>query len=115
MMVGGGIVPETNFTRHDVHRPRPPQVAVMSTPPSWAARRMVEPGSTESTTRSGRMVRGMPMRASGYHREQSFLPGVGLEMTGTPRHAWQLLATDARDRMSDFCDSMLDYRNATRC
>src|SRR5215475_3648036 len=89
MMVGGGIVPETNFTRHDVHRPRPPHVAVMSTPPSWAARRMVEPGSTESTTRSGRMVRGMPMRASGYHRAQYSGADPGLEMArnAAPRTA----------------------------
>ena len=31
-MVGGGTVPATNFTRHDVQRPRPPQIAVMSMP-----------------------------------------------------------------------------------
>src|SRR2546428_11219995 len=30
MIVGGGIVPATNFTRQEVHRPRPPQVAVIS-------------------------------------------------------------------------------------
>ena len=32
MMVGGGGVPAMNLTRQDVQRPRPPQVAVMSTP-----------------------------------------------------------------------------------
>ena len=31
-MVGGGTAPATNFTRHDVHRPRPPHVAVTSRP-----------------------------------------------------------------------------------
>src|SRR5437867_2141725 len=67
MMVGGGMVPETNFTRQDVQRPRPPQVAVISTPPAWPARRMVVPGSTWSVIRSGRTVRAMLMRAQGYH------------------------------------------------
>src|SRR2546426_4781136 len=67
MMVGGGMVPETNFTRQDVQRPRPPQVAVISTPAAWPARRMVVPGSTGSVIRSGRTVRAMLMRAQGYH------------------------------------------------
>ena len=44
MMVGGGAVPATNLTRHDVQRPRPPQVAVMSTPAAWADFRIVVPG-----------------------------------------------------------------------
>ena len=44
MMVGGGAVPATNLIRHEVQRPRPPQVAVMSTPPACAALRMVVPG-----------------------------------------------------------------------
>src|SRR5262245_55559399 len=114
MMVGGGIVPETNFTRHEVHRPRPPHVAVMSTPPSWAARRMVEPGSTDSTTRSGRMISGMLMRASGYHRDLPSERTLASTWRGTLPQAWQLLAADVRYRLSDFCDSMLDYRNATR-
>src|SRR6266849_10833857 len=67
MIVGGGMVPETNFTRQEVQRPRPPQVAVMSTPAAWPARRTVVPGSTWSVMRSGRMVRAMLMRAQGYH------------------------------------------------
>jgi len=46
MMVGGGTRPDTNFTRHDVHRPRPPQVASRSTPPACAEARMVTPRST---------------------------------------------------------------------
>ena len=46
MIVGGGMVPATNFTRQDVQRPRPPQVAVMSTPAPCAALRTVTPGST---------------------------------------------------------------------
>ena len=49
MIVGGGTVPVTSFTRHEVQRPRPPQVAVMSTPPPCAAFRMVVPGSTART------------------------------------------------------------------
>jgi hypothetical protein len=32
MIVGGGTCPWTTFTRHDVHRPRPPQTAVISIP-----------------------------------------------------------------------------------
>src|SRR5207237_10022965 len=51
MIVGGGIVPATNFTRHEVQRPRPPQVAVMSTPPSCAALRMLVPAATLSSRR----------------------------------------------------------------
>src|SRR5256885_782940 len=51
MIVGGGIVPSTNFTRHEVHRPRPPQVAVTSTPPSCAAFRMLVPAATVSSRR----------------------------------------------------------------
>src|SRR4030095_15905129 len=56
-MVGGGTAPATNFTRHEVQRPRPPQVAVMSTPAACAARRMVVPGSTWSVRASGNRVR----------------------------------------------------------
>src|SRR5689334_1654796 len=51
MIVGGGIVPATNCTRHDVQRPRPPQVAVISTPPSCAALRIVVPTATLSSRR----------------------------------------------------------------
>src|SRR5882724_9926879 len=51
MIVGGGIVPATNFTRHEVQRPRPPQVAVTSTPPSCAAFRMLVPAATVSSRR----------------------------------------------------------------
>ena len=43
-MVAGGTAPATNFTRQDVHRPRPPQVAVTSTPAACAALRMLVPG-----------------------------------------------------------------------
>src|SRR5262245_25967154 len=62
MIVAGGVVPATNLTRHDVHRPRPPQVAVMSTPAAWAEARMVDPGSTWSARPSGRIVRAMLIR-----------------------------------------------------
>src|SRR5881296_2851505 len=37
MIVGGGGRPARNLTRHAVHRPRPPHVAVMSTPPACLA------------------------------------------------------------------------------
>src|SRR5206468_11918842 len=90
MMVGGGIVPATNFTRHDVHRPRPPQVAVMSTPPACAARRIVVPGSTSSVRASGRMVRRRLMRVPGYHFTLDFpaaLAGIvakPIESVGVP-------------------------------
>ena len=49
-MVGGGTVPATNLTRQEVQRPRPPQVAVMSTPAAWAALRMLVPGVMASST-----------------------------------------------------------------
>ena len=48
----GGTVPATNFTRHDVQRPRPPQTASTSMPCAWAARRIVVPGSTSRTRRA---------------------------------------------------------------
>jgi len=51
MIVGGGIVPSMNLTRQEVQRPRPPQVAVTSTPPSCAAVRMLVPAATVSTRR----------------------------------------------------------------
>ena len=51
MIVGGGGSPARNFTRQDVHRPRPPQVAVISTPPACAALRIVVPGATVSVRR----------------------------------------------------------------
>ena len=58
MIVGGGMSPETNLIRHDVQRPRPPQVAVMSTPPPCAE---VENGRAgldlEGEPGPGRMVR----------------------------------------------------------
>src|SRR5262245_32208445 len=63
MIVGGGGKPTRNFTRHEVHRPRPPHVAVTSTPPPCAALRIVVPGSTTSVRcdaappRSAMMVR----------------------------------------------------------
>ena len=53
MIVGGGGRPARNFTRHDVHRPRPPHVAVTSTPPACAALRIVVPGATLSVRRDG--------------------------------------------------------------
>jgi hypothetical protein len=46
MIVGGGMLPATNFTRQDVQRPRPPQVAVMSIPPACAAWSRVIPAAT---------------------------------------------------------------------
>src|SRR4051812_5772706 len=61
MMVGGGMLPETNFTRQEVQRPRPPQVAVMSTPPAWAALRMVTLGSASRRRFSGRTMSGIVM------------------------------------------------------
>jgi len=70
MIVGGGGVPATNFTRHEVQRPRPPHVAVMSMPPSWAARRIVVPGVTTSSRRregsfgSGRTVSAAATRSN---------------------------------------------------
>ena len=57
MIVGGGIGPATNFTRHDVQRPRPPQVAVMSTPAAWAALRIETPGVTGSARRADGIAR----------------------------------------------------------
>ena len=58
MMVGGGAVPATNLTRHDVQRPRPPQVAVMSTPAACAAFRMVVPGLMSRTRGTGQNGQG---------------------------------------------------------
>src|SRR4029450_10753154 len=52
MIVGGGGSPTRNLTRHDVHRPRPPHVAVMSPPPACAALRIVVPGATVSVRRA---------------------------------------------------------------
>src|SRR2546428_13828275 len=52
MIDGGGGRPARNFTRHDVHRPRPPRVAVMSTPAACAALRIVVPGATVSVRRA---------------------------------------------------------------
>ena len=56
MIVRGGATPATNLTRQDVQRPRPPQVAVMSTPWACAARSKAVPGSTATVRRSGRNV-----------------------------------------------------------
>ena len=56
MMVGGGTMPETNLTRQDVQRPRPPQVASMSTPAAWAEARMVAPDVAWSVSPAGRRV-----------------------------------------------------------
>src|SRR4029077_2343059 len=67
MMVGGGAVPATSLTRHEVHRPRPPQVAVMSTPEAWADFRIVVPGFVSRTWRPGRMVSGIAIPGAGYH------------------------------------------------
>src|SRR6185503_15340182 len=63
MIVGGGAVPATSLTRHEVQRPRPPQIALMSTPPAWAAFRMVVPGLASRTRGPGRMVSEIAMRA----------------------------------------------------
>src|SRR2546427_11669866 len=46
MIVGGGGTPVRNLTRQEVQRPRPPQVAEMSTPPACAALRIVVPAAT---------------------------------------------------------------------
>src|SRR6185503_7234584 len=54
--VGGGTVPAVNLTRQEVQRPRPPQVAVMSTPAACAARSMVVPGATWRVRASGSTV-----------------------------------------------------------
>src|SRR5262245_50976610 len=51
MIVGGGGRPARNLTRHDVQRPRPPHVAVTSTPAACAAFRIVVPGATLSVRR----------------------------------------------------------------
>src|SRR2546428_5794226 len=61
MIVGGGIVPSMNFTRHEVHRPRAPQVAVMSTPAAWAALRIVVPDATSSVRSPGRIRNAIAM------------------------------------------------------
>src|SRR5256886_12921891 len=73
MIVGGGTVPVTNLTRQEVHRPRPPQVAVMSMPAACAPLRIDVAGGSASVRRgagsrgSVRMVRGtaMPPHSSG--------------------------------------------------
>ena len=67
MMVGGGAVPATNLTRQDVQRPRPPQVAVMSTPPPCAAFRMVVPGLMSRIARAGQDGQGNGHAGAGYH------------------------------------------------
>src|SRR3989441_10599575 len=46
MRGGGGDSPARTLPRQEVHRPRPPHVAVMSTPPACAALRIVVPGAT---------------------------------------------------------------------
>src|SRR5262245_40872563 len=51
-MVGGGTAPATNFTRQEVQRPRPPQVAVRSMPAAWAAARMLVAGGSDSSRRT---------------------------------------------------------------
>ncbi len=63
MMVGGGAVPATSFTRQEVQRPRPPQVAVMSTPAACAERRIVVPGFVSTTWGPGRIVSGIVIPA----------------------------------------------------
>ncbi len=75
-MVGGGAIPETNLTRHEVQRPRPPQVAVMSTPEAWAAFRMVVPDSTSRGWRSGKKVSAGLIRGPGYHFPLDFPPAI---------------------------------------
>src|SRR3989441_10025294 len=63
MIVGGGIVPATNFTRQEVHRPRPPHVAVISMDAACADFRIEVLGGRASVRRgvgsrgSVRMVR----------------------------------------------------------
>src|SRR5258705_11975658 len=63
MIVGGGAVPATSLTRHELQRPRPPQIALMSTPPAWAAYRMVVPGLASGTRGHARMVSEIAMQA----------------------------------------------------
>src|SRR3989442_15476281 len=73
MIVGGGSVPVTNLTRQDVHRPRPPHVAVMWMPAACAPLRIDVAGGSESVRRgagsrgSVRVVRGTatPPHSSG--------------------------------------------------
>src|SRR5947208_15113501 len=63
MIVGGGIVPATNFTLQEVHRPRPPHVAVISMDAACADFRIEVLGGRASVRRgvgsrgSVRMVR----------------------------------------------------------
>src|SRR5206468_6936028 len=84
MIVGGGAVP-ANLIRQDVQRPRPPQVAVMSTPAAWAALRIVVPESTSRMRRSGRMVSAGLIRASEYHFGLDF-PGAFADSDDTHTH-----------------------------
>src|SRR4029434_4563030 len=65
MIVGGGGRPARNLTRHDVQRPRPPHVAVTSTPPACAAFRMVVPDATLSRRLAGGSA--APQRERGAH------------------------------------------------
>src|SRR5262249_10406881 len=51
-MGGGGGGPARNSPGHDVHRPRPPQVAVMSMEAACAALRIVVPGATVTVRRA---------------------------------------------------------------
>src|SRR5215510_14847383 len=64
MIVGGGGRPARNLTRHDVHRPRPPHVAVMSMPAACAALRIVVPGETVRVRRAAGS-RGLATNVSG--------------------------------------------------
>ena len=58
MIVGGGAVRATTFTRQEVQRPRPPHVAVTSIPCPWATRSSELPGAAATVRASGRNVMG---------------------------------------------------------
>src|SRR5215510_4073430 len=85
MRVGGGGDPARNLIRHEVHRPRPPQVAVTSTPEACAAFRMVVPGATWRACRSGKIVSDGLIRGPQYHFALDF-PAAIADSDGTGRH-----------------------------
>src|SRR5215471_21220799 len=87
MIVGGGTAPATNLTRHEVQRPRPPHVAVMSTEASCAALRMVVPGSTSRARLSGRRVSAGLIRRPGYHFQLDF-PRAFADSDTHPSSRW---------------------------
>src|SRR5204863_474611 len=98
MIVGGGTAPATNLTRHEVQRPRPPQVAVMSTPPPWAALRIDVPGARSSVRRapgSRGSVRIVSATAMSSH-SSGMLPPMEIDLDSM-RSAVRLAGFDLRD------------------